>query len=100
MTRLIGQLWAGQVPLGEAFWRYTVAYGLMLNLVTHALFFALLAGDANMALVALAFALPIPYNVLMIVAVWRSADRYQGPKSRADLAFIVALLWMIVLTIA
>ena len=98
--RLIKQLWAGGIPLGQAFWQYTVVYGLLLNLVTHALFFALLMRDANIIPVALAFALPIPYNLFMIVAVWRSADRYQGPKSSAELARIVAVVWMIVLTAA
>lgn len=100
MMRLIKQLWAGQIPLGQAFWRYTVVYGLLLNLVTHALFFALLVRDANIILVVLAFALSIPYNLLMIVAVWRSADRYQGPKSSAELARIAAVVWMIALTAA
>ncbi len=100
MMRLIKQLWAGEIPLGQAFWLYNVVYGLLLNLVTLALFLALLVRDANIVLVALAFALPIPYNLLMIVAVWRSADRYQGPKSWAELARIAALIWMIALTAA
>lgn len=98
MMRLIKRLWAGEIPLDQAFWRYTVVYGLVLNLVTHALFFALLVRGANIVLVALAFALPVPYNLLVIVAVWRSADRYQGPKSWAELARIAAVLWMIALT--
>ena len=95
---LIKQLWAGEVPLDLAFWRYTITYGLLLNLLTHGLFFALLAGDANLLLVALAFALPIPYNILMIVAVWRSADRFEGSKSWSETARIVAVIWMIILT--
>ena len=98
--QLIKRLWRGEIPLGEAFWRYTVLYGLLINLVTHGLFFALLVQDAPMALLALAFALPVPYNLFMIVAVWRSADRYPGPKSRADLASATAVLWMIALTAA
>ncbi len=100
MMQLIKQLWAGDIPLDQAFWRYTVVYGLLLNLVTHVLFFALLVRDVNTVLVVLAFALPIPYNLLMIVVVWRSADRYQGPKSWAELARIAAVIWMIALTAA
>ena len=98
--RLIKQLWAGEIPLGQAFWRYAVVYGLLLNLATHALFFALLVRDAHIIPVALAFALPIPYNVLIIVAVWRSADRFPGPKSSAELARIAAVVLMIALTVA
>jgi hypothetical protein len=98
--RLIKQLWAGEIPLGLAFWRYTVVYGLLLNLVTHALFFALLVKDADTIPVVLAFVLPIPYNILMIVAVWRSADRYPGPKSSAEAARAAAVLWMVALSAA
>lgn len=100
MTRLVKQLWAGEIPLGQAFWRYAVVYGLLINSVAHGLFFALLVKDAALVPVAIAFALPIPYNLLAAVAVWRSADRYQGPKTRAELARIAAVIWMIALTAA
>ncbi len=84
--KLVKCLWAGELPLRQAFWQYAVGYGLVINLVTSLAFLALLTNDANVALVALAFALPIPYNFVMAVAVWRSADRYSGPKTWADLA--------------
>ncbi len=93
-------LWAGELPLRQAFWQYAVGYGLLINLVTSLAFLALLINDANIALVALAFALPIPYNFVMVVAVWRSADRYSGPKTWADLARIGIVIWMVGLTIA
>lgn len=99
MMGLVKQLWAGEVPLGQAFWRYAVVFGLLVNLATHALVLALLAEDAAMALVAIAFVLPFPYNLFVIVAVWRSADRYMGPKSRAELARIAVVIWMIVLSV-
>ena len=100
MPPLVTQLWAGEIPLGEAFWRYAVVVGLIVNLVTSALLLALLAHDASLVWVALSFVLPIPYNVLAVVAVWRSAARYQGPETRADLARIASVVWMIVLTVA
>ena len=100
MTRLVKQLWAGEIPLDQAFWRYAVVYGLLVNLATHALFFALLSRDASMVPIAIAFALPIPYNLLAAVAVWRSADRYQGSKTQAELARYAAVIWMIALTVA
>ena len=100
MPLLVKQLWAGEIPLGEAFWRYAVVVGFFVNLVTSALLLALLAKDAGLVWVAVSFVLPIPYNVLAVVAVWRSAARYEGPETRADLARIVSLIWMIVLTAA
>ncbi len=83
---LVKCLWAGELPLRQAFWQYAVGYGPLINLVTSLAFLALLINDANIALVALAFTLPIPYSFVMVVAVWRSADRYSGPKTwRASL---------------
>ena len=100
MIKLVKTLWAGEFPLRQAFWQFAVGYGLLINLVTSLAFLALLINDANIALVALAFALPIPYNFVMVVAVWRSADRYSGPKTWADLARIGIVIWMVGLTIA
>ena len=100
MIELVKRLWAGDVPLRQTFWDFAVIYGLIVNLITHSVFFALLINDASLVLVGLAFALPIPYNVLVVVAVWRSAGRYQCPKKWAELARIGTVIWMIVLTLA
>ncbi len=100
MIKLAKHLWTGELPLGQAFWQFAVGYGLLINLVTSLAFLVLLINDANIALVALAFALPIPYNFVMVVAVWRSADRYSGPETWANLARIGTVIWMVVLTIA
>ena len=100
MLTRIKNLWAGDVPLKQAFWDYAVIYGLLLNLITDFAFFALLINDANTALVVLAFALPLPYNVLVAVAVWRSAGRYPGPKKWAEWARVGTVIWMVVLTAA
>ena len=99
-VKLVKCLWAGELPLRQAFWQYAVGYGLLINLVTSMAFLALLTNDANIDLVALAFALPIPYNFVVAVAVWRSADRYSGPKTWADLASVGTVIWMVVLTLA
>ncbi len=100
MLTRIKNLWAGDVPLKQAFWDYAVIYGLLLNLITDFVFYALLVNDGNTALVVLAFALPIPYNVLVAVAVWRSAGRYPGLKKWADWARVGTVIWMVVLTVA
>ncbi len=100
MTRLVKQLWAGEVPLGSAFWRFAVFYGLLINAVTTGLLLVLLAKGAHLAFVAVAFILPLPYNAFALVAVWRSAERYEGPSTHAELARIVTVIWMIALTVA
>ncbi len=98
--KLVKCLWAGELLLRQGFWQFAVGYGLLINLVTSLAFLALLINDANIALVALAFALPIPYNFVMVVAVWRSADRYRGPKTWAELARVGTVIWMLALTAA
>jgi len=98
MTQLIKHLWAGEIPLRHVFWRYAVGYGLLANLVTHVLFLALISNDANILLLVLAFALSIPYNVFVLVAVWRSANLYSGPKPWADLARVATVIWVLLLT--
>ena len=97
---LIRSLWAGELPLGEAFWWYAVGYGLVLNLVTSLLFLLLITRDAGVAPLIFVFLLPIPYNLMVVVGVWRSANRYAGPRKWADLARAGTLVWMVVLTAA
>lgn len=95
LIRLAKALWTGEVPLGRAFWEYAMVWGSLANLLTSVAYFALLATPLHPALALLMFALPIPYNVFVAVAVWRSADRYAGPRSRADLARLAVVLWAI-----
>ncbi len=99
VTKLVRRLWLGELPLTEAFWRYAVAYGLALNLVTSFLFFFLLMNDTSIFVLVPAFVLPTPYNVLIVVAVWRSAERYPGPRHWVGYARTVTLVWMIALTL-
>jgi phosphoketolase len=100
MAGFVKRLWAGDLPLRQAIWEYAVFYGLLINVLTDVLFYALLINDANAALVVLAFVLPIPYNILVIVAVWRSAEHYQGPERSRDLARLGIVIWMVFLTLA
>lgn len=67
-------------------------------MATSALFMGLLVNEASLALLVPAFILPIPYNVLMIVAVWHSAGHYDGPRQWVDWSRFATVLWMMVLT--
>jgi hypothetical protein len=89
----LAMLWAGEVPLGEAFWTYAVAGGLLINAIGTILWLWALSSGASLLLIYLPMAVPIPYNVFMLVAVWRSAARYTGPRERADLARAAIILW-------
>ena len=92
---VLRRLWAGEVPLARVFWQYAMIGGTALNVVATLLAMALLAADAPELLAVTVFALPIPYNVFALVAVWRSASAYEGPRLLADLARVVSLIWAV-----
>lgn len=98
VTRL-RRLWRGDLPLAEAFWKWAVLGGLIVNGVTTALFVALIIADRPVAAVAAGYAFSVPYNILAAVAVWRSAGAYTGGRRWADLARIVAVVGLALLSI-
>jgi len=100
MMDKLNSLWAGEVSLPEAFWQYAVIYGLLLNFVATLLSAIIAVAGADPWVFVPVFFLPTPYNVLMIVAVWRSAEHYQGPQKWADLARAVTLIGMLLLTVS
>ncbi len=84
---------AGEVPLPEAFWRYGVLYGLFVNFfASMAALIVLAAGGAGWLAVAL-FLLPLPYNLLVALGVWKSAGRWPGPPPWAALARLFIVAW-------
>jgi hypothetical protein len=92
---VLPRLWSGEVPLARAFWEYAILAGSLLNLLTSLLAMAVLTiGDAGLVALGI-YLLPIPYNILMVVAVWRSADGYAGPRLWADLARVAVLVWAV-----
>lgn len=98
MTKLRA-LWSGNLPLGEAFWTYAVNIGLAVNVITTLLFLVLISWDRPLAALFVGYALSVPYNVVALVGVWRSAARYQGERIHADLARIVTLVGMVLLSV-
>lgn len=97
--RALRRLWAGEVPLARAFWEYAVVYGFVLNLFTTIASFALLTTDAPAAFGLAAFFLPMPYNLFVLVVVWRAAGRYGGPRHWASFARVAVVLWVLLVTL-
>ena len=92
-------LWLGELPLNEAFWTWAICVGLLVNVATSALFLAMLTADRPWAALLFGYAPSIPYNLLAVVGVWRSAKRYQGPAGYAELARSVTIIVMLLLTL-
>jgi hypothetical protein len=98
MTNWVTRLWKGEMGLGRSFWEFGVLYGTLIHLVSTGLAFAMIAADLPAWLAVVIFFLPAPYTVLIVVAVWRSADRYQGPAERVPLARIAVVIWALLVT--
>lgn len=94
------KLWAGRMPLPRAFWEFAIFYGFVLNLFTTVGCFALLAMDVPAAIAMTVFFLALPYNLFVLVAVWRSAARYPGPPHWANAARVAVTLWVVAATLA
>jgi hypothetical protein len=92
-------LWSGELPLGEAFWTWAIGIGLLVNLTTSGLFLALITVDRPWSALFVGYVLSVPYNVVAVVGVWRSAARYDGPAAIAGLARMITLAVMVLLTL-
>ncbi len=93
------RLWHGEVPLPQAFWNWAVFGGIAVNGLTSILFLTLLLNDQTVAAFVVGYALSVPYNTFITVAVWRSAARYQGERRFADLARFVTVIGMTILSV-
>jgi len=96
---MIGRLWRGDLPLDVAFWNWAVIGGLLVNITTSIVFFVLLQSGQALLAVVVGYVLSVPYNVLAIVGVWRSAGRYTGPPQWATAARVVVLVGLGLLSV-
>ena len=96
MTALL-RLWRGALPLGEAFWLWGILGGAVVNLFLSLAALLLLAMEFPPALALLVLVAPIPYNVLILVGVWRSAGRPEVEPRRRASARTAILLWFLLL---
>ena len=58
----------------------------------------LIAADRPFAALFVGYVCSVPYNVVAVVGVWRSAARHPGERAHAELARIVTLVGMILLS--
>ena len=89
--------WRGEAPLDRLFWRDMVLVGTVLNVLT-LVAALLLLGLKVSPIVAVAVHLsPLPYNLFLFAAVWRTADA--AGNARAAFFRSAALLWLVAATI-
>ncbi len=93
------RLWRGELALADAFWTWAVLGGLAINVATSAALLILIMADRPIAAFIAGYAPAVPYNVIVSVGVWRSAERYAGERRWADLARIVTITGMVLLSV-
>ncbi len=93
------RLWRGELALADAFWNWAVFGGLAINVATSALLLFLIMADRPIFAFIAGYAPSVPYNVIVSVGVWRSADRYVGDRRWADRARIVTIIGMVLLSV-
>ncbi len=91
------RLWGGELALPDAFWNWAVFGGLAINVAFSALSLFLIMADRPISAFIAGYALSVPYNVIVSVGVWRSAEHYAGERRWAELARIVTIIGMVLL---
>ena len=89
----------GDLPLGRAFWHWGILGGGIVSLFATLLALTLIAAGAPAWLAVLVFAAHIPWNLVLLAGVWRSAGRSEVRPAAANLARIIILAWLVVLSI-
>ena len=96
---VIARLWRGEHDLHDTFWRYTIVIGLAVNVVTSVGFMVLITVGMPIAAAIVGYGLSVPYNVFILVGLWRSAGAYNGPQFTATFMRVSGVLWMALLTL-
>ncbi len=93
------RLCRGELALPDAFWNWAVFGVVAINVASSALFLFLIMADRPISAFIAGYALSVPYNVVVSVGVWRSAELYAGERRWADLARIVTIIGMVLLSV-
>jgi len=89
--------WDRQVPLSLLFWRDMIVVATLINLSAAFASLMALGFKAELAVVLVIFYAPMPYNIFLVGAVWRTAELVDVAK--ASSAKFCALAWLAVMTV-
>ena len=95
----LGRLWRGELTLDDAFWTWAVIGGLIVNGLSSAGFVYLVMAEQQVAALIVGYVFSIPYNVIVAVGVWRSAEHHEGDQRWAEIARIGTAVGMILLSV-
>jgi len=84
--------WLGQVPIDRLFWRDMLLVGTGISIASSVVALILLGLKMPLGLVLAVHFAPVPYNIFLTIAVWRTAEK-SGAK--AALMLLGSALWLI-----
>ena len=91
------RLWRGLPSLSRIFWHDMVIGGSAISLTASLAAFLMIAADAPTLASTTVFFAPLPYNLLLVTAVWRSATRVRSEWNWP--ARLASLGWLLVMTV-
>lgn len=89
--------WRGEVSLHRLFWRDMVLVATAISIATTLLALAMLGLELPLPVALAAHFAPLPYNIFLFLAVWRTSARVGGWA--AQIAPLGAAAWLGVATL-
>jgi phosphoglycerol transferase MdoB-like AlkP superfamily enzyme len=91
---LIKELWRGDIPLSRTFWLFGFGVNLLLTIALLYLSFQaeILTTTIGMIFYFLLLLCSILYGPFILIAIWRSANKYQGFQRNAIAAKIMVII--------
>jgi hypothetical protein len=96
--RTIVKFFRGGLPLARAFWLWGILGGGIVSLFSTLFALTLVTAGAPAWLALLVFTAHIPWNVVLLVGVWRSAGQPGVSPAAANLSRLVILVWVLLLS--
>jgi hypothetical protein len=85
--------WQCLVPLDRLFWRDLAGVGTGINIASSVAALILLGLKLPLAVVLAVHFSPVPYNIFLTLAVWRTAEKAGGAKASAMM--LGSALWLV-----
>src|SRR3954447_9060434 len=97
--RMLVEVWRGGLPLCRAFWLWGILGGGLVNLLATTLALALVVAGAPTWVIVVVFVAHLPWNLVLLVGVWRSAGRPEVGRDTANLARLAIIGWVVALLV-
>jgi hypothetical protein len=98
MINHIASLWRGEVSLARVFWEYAIGWGTLINLLCTGAVLIVFLKDGPAWLGLLIHFAAIPYNIVMVVSVWRAAA-HEHHKSFSSFVRLAIPAWFLIMLV-